>query len=280
MKAGLPTQLAWPGTFAGGEGVEDDATRAWNFCTALYYKAGGVPWRVRGLAKNTCYVGISFYRPISDGGVLQTSMAQAFSDRGEGLVLRGESFEWDTKTQGAPRLTRDSARRLLSDVLAHYATHLRQRPVRVVVHKSSGYGDDELAGFKDALGPEMPFYDFLSIRKSDIRFLRTGDEPPIRGTAVEVAPHRYVFYTRGYVPFLRIYPGMRVPRPLLVTQHRGAGNVAEVLAEILSLTKLNWNSAAFAHAEPITLAFSRTVGLILSELPADTQPQPLYRYYM
>lgn len=280
MKAGLPTQLAWPGTFSGGDGVEDDATRAWNFCTALFYKAGGVPWRVAGLAKNTCYVGISFYRPIADGGVLQTSMAQAFSDRGDGLVLRGESFEWDTKTQGPPRLTRESAKRLLTDVLAHYSAHLRQKPVRVVVHKSSDYGDEELAGFQEALGSEMPFYDFLSIRRSDIRFLRTGDEPPIRGTAVEVAPRRYVFYTRGYVPFLRVYPGMRVPRPLLITQHRGAGNVAEVLAEMLALTKLNWNSAAFAHAEPITLAFSRTVGLILSELPPDTEPQALYRYYM
>jgi hypothetical protein len=280
MKAGLPTQLAWPGTFAGGEGVEDDATRAWNFCTALFYKAGGVPWRVSGLVKNTCYVGISFYRPIAEGGLLQTSMAQAFSDRGDGLVLRGESFEWDTKTQGSPRLTREAARRLLTDVLQHYTAHLRQKPLRVVVHKSSEFGDEELDGFADALGSDIPFYDFVSIRRSDVRFLRAGDEPPIRGTAVEIAPRRFVFYTRGYVPYLRVYPGMRIPRPLLVTQHRGAGNVTEMLGEMLALTKLNWNSAAFAHAEPITLAFSRTVGLILSELPADTTPQPLYRYYM
>ena len=93
MRVGIPTQLAWPSTFKGGAGVQDDATRAWNLCTALYYKAGGVPWRVRGLDRGTCYVGISFYRPVGAPNHLQTSMAQAFSDRGEGTVLRGAPLE-------------------------------------------------------------------------------------------------------------------------------------------------------------------------------------------
>ncbi len=106
MRAGLPTQMAWPTTFEGGDSVQDDATRAWNFCTALYYKAGGVPWRVSGLEKDTCYIGITFFRPSSDSTKLQTSMAQAFSDRGDGIVLRGESFEWDIKTQGEPHLSK------------------------------------------------------------------------------------------------------------------------------------------------------------------------------
>ncbi len=42
--------------------VQDEATRAWNLHTALYYKAGGKPWRVppREDRYATCYVGISF----------------------------------------------------------------------------------------------------------------------------------------------------------------------------------------------------------------------------
>lgn len=40
--------------------LQDEATRAWNFHTALYYKAGGTPWRlVRDSSDlTTCYVGI------------------------------------------------------------------------------------------------------------------------------------------------------------------------------------------------------------------------------
>jgi hypothetical protein len=33
--------LIWPASLVGGADVQDDATRAWNFCTAIYYKAGG-----------------------------------------------------------------------------------------------------------------------------------------------------------------------------------------------------------------------------------------------
>jgi hypothetical protein len=245
----------------------------------MYYKAGGVPWRVKGLVKNTCYVGISFYQPIDAIGELQTCMAQAFSDRGDGLVLRGTSFKWDSR-QGAPRLSRDAARTLLASVLEQYQLHLRHSPARVVVHKSSAFSADELAGMREALDRTVSYFDFLSVAPSSIRFLRLGQEPPIRGTAIEVAPSRYVFYTRGYVPFLRVYPGLRVPQPLEVLHADGTGAITELLTEFLALTRLNWNSADFASAEPITLGFSRNVGLILSELPSDVAPQRSFRYYM
>src|SRR5260370_883103 len=56
MQVGVPLQLVRPGTY-GAEGSEreesverirtqDAATRAWNLHVALYYKAGGTPWRI------------------------------------------------------------------------------------------------------------------------------------------------------------------------------------------------------------------------------------------
>lgn len=50
--------------------------------------------------------------------------------------------------------------------------------------------------------------------------------------------------------------------------------------EIQALTKLNWNTANFSTAEPITLAFSRRVGQILAELPVMVSPRAEYRFYM
>lgn len=279
MRFKLPTQLIWPAALAGGAEVQDDATRAWNFCTALYYKAGGVPWRVTGLVKNTCYVGLSFYQPIDHIGELQTSMAQAFSDKGDGMVLRGTSFKWDLR-QGSPRLSKDAARTLIANVLDQYRLHLQQTPARVVIHKSSSFSAEEIAGMREALDGKVDYHDFLSVRPGAIRFLRLGQEPPIRGTVIEVAPRRYVVYTRGYVPFLRVYPGLRIPQPLEVTHAEGTGAITELLREFFALTRLNWNSADFASAEPITLGFSRSVGLILSELPSDVQPQRSFRFYM
>lgn len=278
MRANLPTQLIWPGSLEGSDSVQDDATRAWNICTALYYKGGGIPWRAEGLARNTCYVGISFFQPVDAIGELQASMAQAFSDRSEGTVLRGVKFKWD-RTQGPPRLSREGARDLLIDVLRQYELHHHQKPARVVVHKSSAFSDEEMEGLEEALAG-VSYYDFLSVSSSSVRFLRVGAEPPIRGTAIEIGPKRYVMYTRGYVPYLRVYPGLRIPRPMQFVHARGSGGVQELMREVLALTRMNWNSADFASAEPITLAFSRNVGLILSELPSDVEPRSSFRFYM
>jgi hypothetical protein len=50
--------------------------------------------------------------------------------------------------------------------------------------------------------------------------------------------------------------------------------------EVLALTKMNWNSSDDHTAFPISLALARKVGLIMSEVPLDQEPHPLYRFYM
>ena len=70
--------------------LRDKATRAWNFATALYFKAGGVPWRGHGLESDTCYIGITFYQSENSAGktVMRSGVAQAFDYLGQGVVLR------------------------------------------------------------------------------------------------------------------------------------------------------------------------------------------------
>ena len=84
MQFGIPTQLVWPRTFElhatkagpGGRSLQDVATRAWNFALALYYKAGGTPWRMAEIDPETCFVGVSFYREVLEPNPrLRTAMA-------------------------------------------------------------------------------------------------------------------------------------------------------------------------------------------------------------
>jgi hypothetical protein len=53
-----------------------------------------------------------------------------------------------------------------------------------------------------------------------------------------------------------------------------------ICREILALTEMDWNSAAFAGKAPITTDFPEDIGHILAEVPATTIPRPSYRYYM
>ena len=103
MQLPVPIQMVRPATYmqrqarkkskAGGsiDPMQDEATRAWNFHTALYYKAGGIPWRLlRDATRLTsCVVGISFYQTL-DRSRLLTSVAQVFNERGQGIIVKGD----------------------------------------------------------------------------------------------------------------------------------------------------------------------------------------------
>lgn len=281
MKAKLATQLVWHSTLAKSRGTEDPATTAWNFFTALYYKAGNVPWRLRFATQRTCFVGITFYRETADPNApTRTCLAQAFSESGEGLVLRGERITWDQERDKKPHLGHDDAKELLTRVLALYKEHFYGNPNRVVLHKTSRYWRDELKGFRAALGDNIHTYDFLALERRGLRFLRLGMEPPLRGTVIQIGTRNYLIYTQGYLPFMRQYPGMRIPNPLEVVEHHGDSSADRVCGEILALTKLNWNSCKFASSNPITVSFARQVATIIKELPLGVDPATKYRFYM
>lgn len=89
-----------------------------------------------------------------------------------------------------------------------------------------------------------------------------------------------LLYTRGYIPFLGAHVGPRVPRPIEIVEHFGAATKTRIRKKILSLTKLDWNTADCGAKEPITIAFSEDVGRILVELPPNASPRTLYRFYM
>src|SRR5438105_13704194 len=125
------------GRFGGKAELQDEATRAWNIHTALYYKAGGVPWRLPRASTqlSTCYIGVSFYKSL-DKQALLTSVAQVFNERGEGVVVRGRAANI-SKGDLQPHLAQEHAYELLKDALARYWDVHRTFPARVVVHKSS-----------------------------------------------------------------------------------------------------------------------------------------------
>jgi len=280
MTSALPTQLVWDSTLRRSRGTQDPATVAWNFFTAVYYKSGNVPWELSFNARGTCFVGITFYRDGPDPNApTRTCLAQAFSETGEGIVLRGDPVTWDKERDLKPHLSQIAAHKLLSQVLDLYKKHFKVLPRRVVVHKTSRFWSDERQGLLDALN-KVPSHDFLALERRGIRFFRLGAEPPVRGTVVELARRNYLVFTRGYVPFLRAYPGLRVPNPIEVLEHFGDSASDRVCSEILALTKLNWNSSAFASADPITIGFSREVARIIKELPDGVVPQFKYKYYM
>lgn len=277
----LPTQLMWHRTLAGTRQVQDLATRAWNISVALMYKAGIVPWRLADVIEGSCFVGVSFFHEDeARSSSMRTSVAQAFTDRGEGFVLCGDRFEWNPAQhqEKAPHLSREQAAILISKVMKVYDQQVGGVPRRLILHKTSRFTEEERTGFEETL-TGVPHYGLITVMRRGVFCLRPGAKAVLRGTVIDFGEKKGLVYSTGYVPFLRCYPGFRVPQPLEISENWGSHTLTETSADILRLTKLNWNTSAFSCRDPITLAFSKRVGDIL-KMAKGKQPALHYRYYM
>jgi hypothetical protein len=262
--------------------LDHQAKVAWNLFTGMYFKVDALPWGPSGLPGGSCFVGISFYRPLGDLSNLRTSLVQAFDENGEGLVLRGHKFTWNEEREGkSPHLSAALAGQLIEMVLERYKLENKNSlPRRIILHKTSRFEPEEQAGFEDVLTEVKIPYDLVSLcPTSEVRLLRMGQYPPLRGTVFSVGDVSYC-YTSGYLRSQGGYPHGHVPSPIQVADHIGDTSRVQLLQEVLTLTKMNWNSANMFGLMPITLRFSRLVGDILREVPEGRTPQPKFMYYM
>jgi len=259
---------------------QDDATKAWNFCTALYYKANQtVPWRLEQNPNrpSVCYVGIAFFKS-RDKKRVETSLAQVFDELGNGVILRGTPAQID-KNDRRPFLNESQACELLGRALDEYETALQNSPSRVVIHKTSNFREAEISGFGEALdAARVRARDFVTLHETTCRLFRDGSYPPLRGTHIELSEQRHLLFTRGSVPYYGTYPGQYVPQPLEVRIVQSDEAAETICREILALTKMNWNNTQFDGKYPITIQCSRNVGRIMKYLDPKKHEEPQIRY--
>jgi hypothetical protein len=289
----VPTQIVWPDTWDDAAKIprkvkrdsnrqtQVKATRAWNLLNALFYKAGKVPWRLLPdqAEYRTSFLGIGFYRDL-DGQQLWTSTAQMFDERGRGLILRGARAQTETRGRH-PYLTAKDAEELVVQSIAAYKAHHRHVPARLVVLKTSRFRPEEAEGIDAALGKSgIEMSDLVWVQESSpIAIFREGNYPVLRGTFVDLGG-KGLLYTRGSVPFYGTFPGLRVPRPLLLVPHENSDSKILTLAkDVLALTKVNWNTTQFDQKLPAPIKAAREVGRILKHVEFGTAVSSDFRRY-
>lgn len=283
MHLGKPLQLVRAAALEGSKrDLQDDATKAWNFCTALYYKAGPtIPWKLAQdkARPSSCAVGIAFYRS-RDYQSLNTSLAQIFDELGNGLILRGTPVDL-SKDDRTPQMSAQQAYDLLAAALNEYRIALRNYPARVVLHKSSNFSAAEMDGLTQAARDHrIDTVDFVTVLDSKLRLFREGNYPPFRGTMVNLDERRHLLYTRGSVWYYQTYPGLYIPQPIELRIVRSEESPAFLAKELLGLTKMNWNNTQFDGKYPVTLGCARKVGEIMKYLGEGENPQIRYGFYM
>ena len=282
MDIGIPIQLGTDGLFLDGDKNQDAATRAWNSTVALYYKAGGIPWRLKSEGPETCYVGISFYHfKSTKQKLVRSSIAQAFSSDGDGFALRGESIPWEESQGRRVNLTQGQAYRLGCDILREYEERTGGPPRRIVVHKTSRFNEAEREGFTEAFR-NVPVQELINIMPTEFRLVRYGLYPPKRGTLCRINDSASYLFTTGFMPEIDTYPGPHIPAPARLVSDDPI-DVERAAADIMGLTRMNWNTASITNGQPVTLFFARKVGGVMSEWllrNPSGEPPSSFRYYM
>jgi hypothetical protein len=126
----------------------------------------------------------------------------------------------------------------------------------------------EWRAFSEAAPPET---NIVAVRikttTGETKLFRDGDYPVLRGTAVILDERNAYLWTTGFVPRLDTYSGPETPNPLLITILRSSGeppNIKTVLADIMGLTKINYNACNYSDGLPVTVCFAGYPALFLN----------------
>jgi len=269
---------------------------AWRLSLALYAKAGGTPWKLADFNERTAYVGLSYCLRKGTNKNFVTCCSQIFDAQGTNLeFLLYETH--DGRYEGRnPYLPREDMSRVMSRTLSLYQRQKVQPPARLVVHKTTSFTREEIDGCIDALS-SVDDLELLSIEQSTPwRGVRIDVGPPhekkgrpasypvFRGSVLPVSDFSYLLWTQGSckLPNGKIFykEGKAIPQPILVTRHLGTGDYHQGAAEILGLTKMDWNNDSLYNFMPVTNHYASVLAAIVKRMGSLSATPYNFRYFM
>lgn len=255
----------------------------WWLSLALYVKGMRTPWVLSGLEEDAAYVGLGFSidRSAEKGNHVVLGCSHIYSARGEGLQYRLSKVENPILRGKNPFMSRDDARRTGETIRQLFFDAHMKLPRRVVLHKRTPFLKEEREGLLDGLGG-VAAIDMLEVvedraqRYVASKAQRDGtideDNYPVRrGTVVKLDDFTALLWVHGATaavnPSLKYFQGKRrIPAPLTLRRHAGTTPLDQLAAEIIGLSKMNWNTFDLYTKLPATLQSSGEIARIGSLL--------------
>lgn len=250
----------------------------WWLSLALYVKGMRTPWVLDGLEEDAAYVGLGFSidRNAEKGAHVVLGCSHIYSARGEGLQYRLSKVENPVIRRGNPFMSRDDARRTGETIRQLFFDARMKLPKRVVLHKPTAFLKDEREGLLDGLGG-VESVDMVEIQIDHaLRYVASvmhdgkPDEdnfPVRRGTVLKLDDFTALLWVHGATaavnPNWKYFQGKRrIPAPLILRRYAGRTPLGQLAAEILGLSKMNWNTFDLYTKMPATLQSSGEIARI------------------
>jgi hypothetical protein len=260
-----------------------DSAKAWNISTTLYYKSGGIPWKLGEVRKNVCYLGLVYKQiDLSENRNNACCAAQMFLDSGDGMVFKGNIGPWFNPETKEFHISKNDAYSLLSLSLESFKekSDSNDYPEEVFIHAKTYFDDEEWEGFQDAARNKCNIVGVRIRSDATFKLYRDFSYCVPRGTALIITGNYGYLWTNGYIPRLQTQLGLETPNPLSIEVTRGQKDIETVCHDILALTKLNYNSCIFGDGSPVTLKFADSIGEVLTagkDINAEVLP---FKHYL
>ena len=277
------------------------ASVGWRLAMALYAKAGGTPYKLAAggmLDPSTAYIGLAY--GVRDAGRpghgFVVCCSQLFDGQGGGLEFVAYDLTGDIDPRN-PLLNSAQMRTVLSRSLGIYADrHAGRRPGHLVIHKAFPFTEEETRGAAEAWGRgenltcvSLTRPAWRGILVTAAKDARTGGPrygyAVDRGTLTQLDGHSALLWVAGNASAATLngnsylQGGKGTPRPLLLTRHAGRGPLAEPAAQVLALSKMDWNTDALYSSLPATISYAQVLAKVVKHEKLPPVPYD-YRLFM
>lgn len=242
-----------------------DTAKAWNISNTLYYKLGGLPWKLGDVRDGVCYLGLVYKKVESDSKNKNACCAaQMFLDSGDGMVFRGNVGPWWNPKSGEFHLSEQDAFEIISQSLESYHSKFGEYPKEIFIHAKTYFDDVEWKGFEEAVQGKSKIIGIRIRENNTFKLYRNFQYCVPRGTMLQYDDMKSFLWTKGFIPRFKTQIGLETPNPIDIAITRGDADIDTVCKDILSLTKLNYNACIYGDGVPVTLKFADSIGEILT----------------
>lgn len=260
-----------------------DSAKAWNISTTLYYKVGGLPWKLKDIREKVCYLGIVFKKiDYNEKNQNACCAAQMFLNSGDGLVFRGSTGPYYNPETKEFHLLFNNAFELLSNALETFKKKNEDNsyPDEVFLHAKTYFNDEEWNGFLKAAENKTKIIGVRIRDDKTFKLYRDFSFPIPRGAAFTLNEKQAFLWSKGFIPRIQTVLGLETPNPLSVEIIRGESDIERVCKDVLALTKLNYNSCIFGDGMPVTLRFADSIGEVLTAGPEIKKEILTFKHYV
>jgi len=238
-----------------------------NIATAIYAKVGGTPWLLdQMLLPAGVLIGIAFTKPrfLNEKEIFYYGILTIYNKYGRYVSMDAHGITKDYKdlkmlrTKGLYIPKKDMAD-MLSRIVNNYM------PPIAIIYKSSKFHREEKEAIEEILKNKDIKYALIHIESSNPY---RGYDPNsynltvARGDLIldKEISNRAIFFTTGSSQdSQRTKPGTPKPLELEVEENNTSFNIIDFSKQILSLTKLDWNTTDLEIRIPITIKYAYKV---------------------